>query len=216
MRRKRSLWQSVLRVVGDESPVMAAVGRVMLLVVLNLCLILCMMPVVTGGAAWIGLCTVLLEGKQWNYVTAVRRFFQVVRKTLTAAILPWILTLLAVGGLVSAWYIVLVQGLTNLFALMLPLLLATVVIAFTVLWLYPLMAASGMSWRQAVPAAVLLSLRELWRSLALLALEAVMAALAVWCAAEFLTLTGIWLLCGIAPIEALKLRLMAGKLPNIE
>lgn len=216
MRRKGSLWQSILRAVGDEAPLMTGVGRVMLLVILNLCLLLGMMPVITGGAAWLALYTVLLEQGEWNYVTACGRFFRVLRQKLAASILPWLLTLLAVGGVTTAWRIVLIRGWTNQFFLLLPLLLATVGIAFTALWLYPLAAASGMPWRQAVPAAFLLALRELWRSLALLALEALLIALALYCAAGPLTLTGLWLLLGITPIELLKLRLIAGKLPKTE
>lgn len=214
MRRKGSLWQSILGVLGDEALLMTGVGRVMLLVILNVCLLLGMMPVITGGAAWLALYTVLLERREWNYVTACGRFFRVLRQKLKASIIPWLVTLLAVGGLAAAWRIVLERGWTDNFLLMLPLLLATVVIAFTVLWVYPLAAASDMSWRQAVPAAFLLGLRELWRSLALLALEALLAALALYCAAGPLTLKGIWLLLGITPIELLKLRLIAGKLPK--
>ena len=54
----------------------------------------------------------------------------------------------------------------------------------------------------------------MWRSLALLALEALLAVLALYCAAGPMTLTGLWLLTGITPIELLKLRLIAGKLPK--
>ena len=216
MRRKGSLWQSILGVLGDEAPLMTGVGRVMLLVILNVCLLLGMMPVITGGAAWLALYSVLLEREKWNYVTVCGQFFRVLRKTLAASILPWLLTLLAAGSLTAAWRIVLIRGWTNQFFLLLPLLLATVGIAFTVLWLYPLAAASGMSWRQAVPAAFLLGLRELWRSLALLALEVLIIVLALYCAAGSLTLTGLWLLLGITPIELLKLRLIAGKLPKTE
>lgn len=216
MRRKGSLWQSILRALGDEAPLMTGVGRIMLLVILNVCLLLGMMPVITGGAAWLALYTVLLEREKWNYVTVCGRFFRVLRKRLAASILPWLLTLLAVGGLTAAWRIVLTRGWTNRFFLLLPLLLATAVIAFMLLWLYPLMAAAGMSWRQAVPAAFLLGLRELWRSLALLMLEGFLIALALYCATGPLTLTGLWLLMGVTPIEQLKLHLIAGKLPRTE
>ena len=72
MRRKGSLWQSILRAVGDEAPLMTGVGRVMLLVILNLCLLLGMMPVITGGAAWLALYTVLLGWGEWNYVGVLR------------------------------------------------------------------------------------------------------------------------------------------------
>ena len=214
MRRKGSLWQSILGVLGDEAPLMTGVGRVMLLVILNVCLLLGMMPVITGGAAWLALYTVLLERGEWNYVTACGRFFRVLRQKLKASIIPWLVTLLAVGGLAAAWRIVLERGWTDNFLLMLPLLLATVGIAFTALWVYPLAAASDMSWRQAVPAAFLLGLRELWRSLVLLALEVLIIVLALYCAAGPLTLKGIWFLMGITPIELLKLRLIAGKLPK--
>ena len=214
MRRKGSLWQSLLRALGDEAPLMTGVGRIMLLVILNVCLLLGMMPVITGGAAWMALYTVLSEREGWNYVTACTRFFRVFRQKLVASIFPWLVTLLAVGGMAAAWRIVLTQGWTDSFLLMMPLLLATVVTAFAVLWFYPLAAVSGMSWRQAVPAAFLLALRELWYSLALLALEGLLAALALWCAAGSLTLKGLWLLLGIAPIELLKIRLIAKKLPQ--
>lgn len=214
MRRKGSLWQSVLRALGDDAPLMTGVGRIMLLVILNVCLLLGMMPVITGGAAWLALYTVLSERGEWNYVTACTRFFGVLRERWKGSILPWLITLLAAGSVVAAWKIVLTQGWTNRFLLIMPLLLATVVTAFTVLWFYPLAAVSGMPWRQAVPAAFLLALRELWCSLTLLALEVFEVVLALYCAAGPLTLTGLWLLLGVTPVELLKLRLIVGKLPQ--
>ena len=62
MRRKGSLWQSILRALGDEAPLMTGVGRIMLLVILNVCLLLGMMPVITGGAAWLA---ALITASRW-------------------------------------------------------------------------------------------------------------------------------------------------------
>lgn len=215
MGQKRSLWQTIMKTVQDDGPLMTGVGRGIRLVVWNLCLLVCLLPVITGGAGWIALYAVLWEGGERSFAASCACFFRKVRQTFKASLLPWGITLLAVGGLAGAWRIILAQGWTNRFVWMMPLLLATAVTAFTVLWLYPLLAVSGMPWRRAIPAACLLGLRELGTSFLLLILEAVLAALALRCAAGPLTLTGIWLLCGIAPLEALKLRLMRKTLSKV-
>ncbi len=215
MQQKRSLWQTIMKTVQDDGPLMTGVGRGIRFVVLNLCLLVCLLPMITGGAGWIALYTVLWEGSDRNFAASCASFFRAVRRTFKMSLLPWGITLLVVGGLAGAWRIILVQGWTNRFVWMMPLLLATAVIAFTVLWLYPLLAVSGLTWRRAVPAACLLGLRELGTSFVLLILEVVLVALALRCAAGPLTLTGIWLLCGVAPLEALKLRLMRKTLSRI-
>lgn len=214
MDKKKPIGQRILNIVQDESPLMSTVGAVFTFVLLNVCTLVCMVPVITGGAALTALYDVLLQRSGWNYVTACKQFFKSFRQKLAASLLPWVLTLAAAGGVLAAWKIVLEQGLTNQFALMLPLLLASIVILFTVLWLYPLMAAAALPWRQAIPAAFVLGLKELGHSALLLVLEAILVLFALYCSTASLSWLGLWLLCGLAPLEGLKLRVIAGKLPR--
>ena len=212
MKKKRSFGQSILDFLGDSSPFMTLVGKAAFLVVLNVCWLVCSLPVVTGGAALIALYTVLTERKEQTYDTAFKRFFQVFAKTLLPSLPLWLLTLGVGTALATAWRIVLRENLADHFFLLAPLLLASAVMAIALLWLFPLLASGETSWREALPAAFLLGLRELGRSLLLLLLEGAGVLLAACCFTASLTLTGIWLLFGFAVIAWGKLLIMEGVL----
>ena len=48
MKKKRSFGQSILNFLGDSSPFMTLVGKAAFLVVLNVCWLVCCVPVVTA------------------------------------------------------------------------------------------------------------------------------------------------------------------------
>ena len=76
MKKKRSFGQSILNFLGDSSPFMTLVGKAAFLVVLNVCWLVCCVPVVTAGASTAALYAVLLERGEHSYLSAPPAFFR--------------------------------------------------------------------------------------------------------------------------------------------
>ena len=85
MKQNRSLFRRLCDLAGDSSPVMTVVGRLMLLVVLNLCWLVTSLPVITVGAATTALYAVLLEREDHSYFSAIPAFFRIFRQQLKSA-----------------------------------------------------------------------------------------------------------------------------------
>lgn len=179
---------------------MQIIGVLLTLAALNLGCLLYLLPVITGGGALTALYTLLPEIGHLSFDSAFARFFHLVRTQWKRALAPWLLALAVSGILISAWRVALLLGITDRFALMLPLLLVSAAAAFCLLWLFPVLAAQeDASWSLCLQTAFLLGLRELMRSLLLLATAAALLLLALWCSGS-LTRIGLWLFFGIAPL----------------
>lgn len=209
MQKKTGLFHKIALFFGDNSPFMTRVGRIAALAVLNLCWLLCTLPVITGGAALTALYTVLSELNTLSYTGAFRRFFQVFPRRLRNTLLPWVATVVILAGLAAAWHTVLSANLTDNFAAMTPLLLVSCLLLFTVLWLFPLLALRRERGLAALAAAFLMGLRELWRSAVMAVLAVVALVLPLWCAETSLVMVGLWFLFGFSPIAWLMLRITA-------
>ena len=208
MKQKRSLWQSVAGIFKDTSPFMTKVEKVTLLAELNLCLLLFVLPVVTAGAALTALHTALLQFSDLTYGRALTIYFRAFRQALRPTLPLWLLTLVSMAGLGASWYTVLLSQLTDNFLIMLPLLLSSAVVAFTVSWLYPLYASSLLDGnipgvKEMLSTSLLLSLRELARSFGAVLLMLLPVALLLWASARSLTMMGLWALFGISPFALL-------------
>jgi hypothetical protein len=91
---------------------------------------------------------------------------------------------------------------------MLPLLLSSVVVLFTLCWLYPLYAVSLLensipALKDILSASLLIGLRELLRSFGAALLMLLPDLLLLWVSTQSLTLMGIWVLFGISPFALL-------------
>lgn len=195
MKKKKSFWQSILDFLGDSSPFMTLVGKAAMLVVLNVCCLLCCLPVVTAGAAVTALYAVLLEREEHSYLSAPAAFFRQLRRRFRQATvlwLPFLILALLLG--MEAW-VLLVRQLTDHALLLTPLLVAAALWAMTLLWLFPLLARGT-----AAPlcTAFVLALRELWRSLAVMALSSVPFILFLFWPRTFLELLPFWTLLGFS------------------
>lgn len=203
MKKRGSLWKKVVDTAADTSPVMRTVGRVALLAVGNLLWLVCSLPVVTAGAATVGLYAVLFD--RVSFDQAPGTFFRGWRqrwKTATAVWLPVLAVGVVLGG---AWRIVLTQKLTNAFLLTGPLLLVTAVWAFVGQWLMPVLWIRGGTWSETFHDAALLGLGELWRSALMTAADAVCLLALAWCAlSHSVTAYGLWALFGFSLAAAVK------------
>lgn len=206
--KKPGLWQRFSDLVSDSSPLMTRVGQVALLVVCNLCWLVCSLPVVTAGAATTALYAVLLERRSMGFDGAFPAFFRAFRRHWRTATLLWLPALvLGVVWLWAAW-LTAAQGLLNNAFALLPLLVSGAVWAFVLAWLFPLLAAEGGTPETLLRGALLLGLGELWRSAVTLLLDLLPLVLLILYARTFMILSGFWLLLGFSLIGLGKLLVM--------
>ena len=154
--KKPGLWQRFSNLVSDGSPLMTRVGQVALLVVCNLCWLICSLPLVTMGPATAALYSVLLERKGVSYDAALVSFFRSFRRYWRKALLLWLPAM--VLGAVWPWaaFLTAAQGLMNNAFALLPLLVSGAIWAFTVAWAFPLVAIGVQGCGQVVRRAFLL------------------------------------------------------------
>ena len=208
MKKHGTFWKSFSAFFADTSPFMVFVGKLAMLVVVNICLAACSVPLVTAGAAATAAYAVLLDRSSLTVVSAFTAFFQRFRRHWKAATLAWLPALAAGALLLWDLRFLLVRELSDHMLLLAPLLLAGAVWGITLEWLPPVLAATGCSARAGLKTAFLLGLRELWRSFLLLAMDAVPVVLFFLYAQTFMTLWGFWSLLGFGLIALVKLLLM--------
>lgn len=206
--KKPGLWQKFSNLVSDSSSLMTRVGQVALLVVCNLCWLICSLPGVTMGAASAALYAVLLERRGMSFDGAFLAFFRAFRRCWRTATLLWLPAL--VLGTVWLWaaWLTAAQGLVNNAFALLPLLVSGAVWAFAVAWAFPLVAAGVQGTGQVLRKALLLGLSELWRSALMLVLDLLPLVLFLLYAQTFMVLAGFWVLLGFALIALVKLLVM--------
>lgn len=209
MKKKGIFHGKISAFFADTSPFMTLVGRIALLVLMNLCWLLCSLPVVTAGASTAALYTVLLRLPELSFDTAFKAFFHAFAHRMKTATLLWIPYLAAGALLVLDWRVLSAQGLADNFGVNVLLLLAAAVYCFSLQWLFPVLAATGKGVLATVKLAFLLGLRELWRSFLLLGITCVPLMLFLFYAQTFMALWGCWLLFGFAVLAFLKAKLMA-------
>lgn len=197
MKQKKRFWQNVIDFFGDSSPFMTLVGKVALLIVVQVCWFLCSLPVVTAGAATAAAYAVFHAQKELSYLTAVPFFFRRIRALWKKATLLWLpFLLLGLFFLMDLWLLLRRQLLNNTL-LLTPLLIAASLWAITVLWLFPLLERRSSDVPGALlRSAFLLGLGELLRSLAAMVLFLLPAVLLLFFPRVFWTLSPVWMLAG--------------------
>lgn len=208
MKEKHPLRQKVSALFADTSPFMTAVGQLALLAVLNLCLVVTGLPVVTLGAALTALYAVLAQRRALSFAGAFTAFFRALWRRWRPATLCYLAVLATGAPLVLYLRLLLLHHLTDRMLLLLPLLLLGALWAMTVQWVFPLLALTNHGAVHCLGRACLLGLRELWRSLLLLALDAVPLVLFFLYAQLFMTLWGFWCLLGFALLALVKFLVM--------
>lgn len=199
LKQKSSLLRRIFELASDSSPLMTAVGRLMLLVVLNLCWLVCSLPLISCGAATTALYSVLLDRGESSYLSAVPSFFRAFRRQFRQSTCLWLPYLLVGAALLFDFLLLSQHQALNNTLLLMPLLLSAALWGMSQLWLYPLLALDHTrSCSAALRAAFLTALRELWRSLAGLAILTVPPALFLLYGKLFIQLLPLWVLLGFS------------------
>ena len=199
MKRKKRLWQCVVDFLGDSSPFMTLVGKVALVIVVQVCWFLCSLPLVTAGAATAAAYAVFHERQELSYLTAVPFFLRRMQALWKKALLLWLPFLLLGLFFVMDLWLLLRRQLFNNVLLLTPLLIAASLWGITLLWLFPLLARrSSQAPGSLLRSAFLLGLGELWRSLAAILLFLIPAAVLLFFPQIFWALSSLWMLAGFS------------------
>ena len=152
-----------------DSPVMRVLNRVGDLLILNVLMIVCCIPVITAGAAFTAMHYVLLKIVRGEEGYLIRGFFKSFRSNFRQATLIWLLMLLVVAVYVGDIWIFNYSGLV----FPKPLIIAVAAVAFVLLmiavYVFPLRARFENSVKNTLKNAMLLAFANLPRTILMMA-----------------------------------------------
>ncbi len=152
-----------------DSPVMRVLNRVGDLLILNVLMIVCCIPVITAGAAFTAMHYVLLKIVRGEEGYLIRGFFKSFRSNFRQATLIWLLMLLVVAVYVGDIWIFNYSGLV----FPKPLIIAVAAVAFVLLmiavYVFPLQARFENSVKNTLKNAMLLAFANLPRTILMMA-----------------------------------------------
>lgn len=199
MKGKKRFWQCVVDFLGDSSPFMTLVGKVALVIVVQVCWFLSSLPLVTAGAATAAAYAVFHERTELSYLTAVPFFFRRMGSLWKKATLLWLPFLMLGLFFTMDLWLLLRRQLFNNVLLLTPLLIAASLWGITLLWLFPLLSRrSAQAAGTLLRAAFLLGLGELWRSFAAILLFLLPVAVLLFFPRIFWALSSLWMLAGFS------------------
>ena len=152
-----------------DSPVMRVLNRVGDLLILNVLMIVCCIPVITAGAGFTAMHYVLLKIVRGEEGYLIRGFFKSFRSNFRQATLIWLLMLLVVAVYVGDIWIFNYSGLV----FPKPLIIAVAAVAFVLLmiavYVFPLQARFENSVKNTLKNAMLLAFANLPRTILMMA-----------------------------------------------
>ncbi len=152
-----------------DSPVMRVLNRVGDLLILNVLMIVCCIPVITAGAAFTAMHYVLLKIVRGEEGYLIRGFFKSFRSNFRQATLIWLLMLLVVAVYVGDIWIFNYSGLV----FPKPLIIAVAAVAFVLLmiavYVFALQARFENSVKNTLKNAMLLAFANLPRTILMMA-----------------------------------------------
>lgn len=152
-----------------DSPVMRVLNRVGDLLILNVLMIVCCIPVITAGAAFTAMHYVLLKIVRGEEGYLIRGFFKSFRSNFRQATLIWLLMLLVVAVYIGDIWIFNYSGLV----FPKPLIIAVAAVAFVLLmiavYVFPLQARFENSVKNTLKNAMLLAFANLPRTILMMA-----------------------------------------------
>ena len=175
-----------------------ALGRLADLMILNICFIICCIPIVTIGAAITGMYYVTLKmaANEEGYI--FRAFLKSFRQNFRQATVIWLL-LLAAGCILTADFLILRTG-TGTFVSVLKVLIAatTLVYAMVVLYAFPTLSRFDNTVKATFRNAFIIALADLPRTILMLAVTAGAVILTLWNGYTFWYGLLVWILFGFS------------------
>ena len=155
-----------------DSPVMRFLNRVADLIILNILMIICCIPVITVGAACTAMHYVLLKMVRDEEGYLIRGFFKSFVQNFKQATLIWIFMLLALVVFVGDWLIFRASGDTFPKALVIGVAAVGIIVLMVAIYVFPLLARFDNSIRNTVLNAALLAIGNLPKTLLMMVIYA--------------------------------------------
>ncbi len=152
-----------------DSPVMRFLNRVGDLMILNLLMIVCCIPIITAGAAFTALHYVLLKIVRGEEGYLVRGFFKSFRSNFRQATLIWLLMLLVVAVYVGDTWIFNYSGLVFPKALIIAVVAVAILLLMAAVYVFPLLARFENSVKNTLKNAMLLTFANLPKTILMMA-----------------------------------------------
>ncbi|MDD6811213.1 MAG: DUF624 domain-containing protein [Lachnospiraceae bacterium] len=123
-----------------DSPIMRVLNRVGDLLILNLIMIVCCIPVITAGAAFTGMYYVLLKIVRGEEGYLIRGFFKSFKQNFKQATILWLLILLVIGIYVGDFLIFNYSGISFPKAFVIVICAIAVVLLMVGVYIFPILA----------------------------------------------------------------------------
>jgi uncharacterized membrane protein YesL len=170
------------------------------IIALNLLFLLCSLPIVTFGASFTSLHFALLRRRQHSDSSAVRDFFQSFRQNFRQSTLAW-LTMIVLIIVISADFGTFgPDGVMPFLPFYYLILLLSIILFFTSLYIFPVIAAFENSLKQLWIQSFFLAARNLPRTILIAILTVVPLAVTLLNATLMLHLLILWLMAGFSLI----------------
>lgn len=144
-----------------ESPLMRVLNRVADLMILNLLMIVCCIPVITIGAAVTAMHYVILKMVRGEEGYLVKGFFKSFRENFKQATLIWLMMLVIIAVYIGDTVILLFSGLTFPKPLTIAVIAVGIIIALIAMYVFPLLARFENTIRNTVKNAALIAVGNL-------------------------------------------------------
>jgi len=148
-----------------DSPVMRFLNRVGDLMILNILMVVCCIPVITAGAAFTAIHYVLLKIVRGEEGYLVKGFFKSFRSNFKQATLIWLLMLLVVVVYIGDIWIFNYSGLTFPKALIIAVVAVAVLLLLIAVYVFPVLARFENSIKNTLKNAMLLAFANLPKSI---------------------------------------------------
>ena len=155
-----------------DSPVMRFLGRMADMIILNLLVMLCCIPIITAGAAFTAMHYVLLKMVRDEEGYLIRGFFKSFGQNFKQATLIWLLMLVVVIIFAGDWFIFGYSGVAFPKALIVGVIAVGVIVSMVAMYVFPLLARFDNTIRHTIHNAALLAIANLPRTILMLILYA--------------------------------------------
>ncbi|MCD7724068.1 MAG: DUF624 domain-containing protein [Clostridiales bacterium] len=160
------------RIFDMDSPFMRVLNRVGDLLILNILMIICCIPVFTIGAAYTAMHYVLLKMIRGEEGYLVRGFFKSFRRNFKQATILWLLMLVVIAVYVGDILIFNYSGISFPKALVIAVVAVAVFFAMIATYIFPLLARFDNSVKNTIKNAVIIAFANLPKTLAMVAIYA--------------------------------------------
>lgn len=181
-----------------DNPFFRTLGRLADLMILNICFIICCIPVFTIGAALTGMSYVLLKiaEKEEGYI--FKAYWKSFRQNFRQATVIWLISLV-LAVIVALDFVILSNASGSFYSVMRMLVLAAVLIYVMILmYVFPLLARFENPIKATIKNALILSIANFPKTLVMLATIVAAVVATLWNYYTIIWGLLIWLLCGFA------------------